>query len=175
MLVLASAVLAAKPAPAPSALDAAPVASALVRFSPRGWCSDAILATLAKAKVDIRVQAYNFTAPAVADALIAARKRGCRVEVIVDQKATCQKTCQLEHVFTGKCVGWVDGKHPIAHNKVMVIDSRWVITGSYNFSTAAELANAENLLVLDSPALATAYLQNWCAHREHSTAFQPGK
>lgn len=42
----------------------------------------------------------------------------------------------------------------IAHNKVMVIDGRTVITGSFNFTKAAEESNAENLLVIDDADLA---------------------
>jgi phosphatidylserine/phosphatidylglycerophosphate/cardiolipin synthase-like enzyme len=49
----------------------------------------------------------------------------------------------------------------IAHNKVMVIDSRTVITGSFNFTKAAEESNAENLLVIDDAELAKKYTQNW--------------
>jgi phosphatidylserine/phosphatidylglycerophosphate/cardiolipin synthase-like enzyme len=44
------------------------------------------------------------------------------------------------------------------HNKVMIIDDKVVITGSYNFSEHAE-ANDENLLIFESAALAGAYNQ----------------
>jgi phosphatidylserine/phosphatidylglycerophosphate/cardiolipin synthase-like enzyme len=48
--------------------------------------------------------------------------------------------------------------HPndFMHNKVMIIDDKVVITGSYNFSENAE-ANDENLLIFESAALAGAY------------------
>lgn len=49
------------------------------------------------------------------------------------------------------------GVHDFMHNKVLVIDDT-VITGSYNFSRSAEL-NAENILLIDSPALAAQYVQ----------------
>jgi phosphatidylserine/phosphatidylglycerophosphate/cardiolipin synthase-like enzyme len=42
------------------------------------------------------------------------------------------------------------------HNKVMIIDDRFVITGSYNFSENAE-SNDENMLILESSAAAAAY------------------
>jgi phosphatidylserine/phosphatidylglycerophosphate/cardiolipin synthase-like enzyme len=42
------------------------------------------------------------------------------------------------------------------HNKVMIIDDRIVITGSYNFSEAAE-SNDENILILRSTEAAAAY------------------
>ena len=56
---------------------------------------------------------------------------------------------------------WVDTKVAIAHNKVMVIDATMVITGSFNFTAAAQSHNAENLLVLDDPEMATPYKANW--------------
>jgi phosphatidylserine/phosphatidylglycerophosphate/cardiolipin synthase-like enzyme len=41
------------------------------------------------------------------------------------------------------------------HNKILVIDDT-VITGSYNFSRSAQF-NAENILFIESPALAEKY------------------
>lgn len=63
---------------------------------------------------------------------------------------------------------WIDAAHTIAHNKVMTIDGETVITGSFNFTKAAEEKNAENLLILDSPDLAEIYRKNWEAHLQHS-------
>jgi phosphatidylserine/phosphatidylglycerophosphate/cardiolipin synthase-like enzyme len=60
-----------------------------------------------------------------------------------------------------------DARHPIVHNKVIVIDDDVVITGSYNFTKHAQ-HNAENLLVLRSVELARKYVENWTAHRAHS-------
>ena len=47
------------------------------------------------------------------------------------------------------------GRHDFMHDKVLVVDDT-VITGSYNFSRSAEL-NAENILLIESSALADAY------------------
>jgi phosphatidylserine/phosphatidylglycerophosphate/cardiolipin synthase-like enzyme len=47
------------------------------------------------------------------------------------------------------------GRHDFMHNKILVIDDT-VITGSYNFSRSAEF-NAENILFIESPALAERY------------------
>jgi phosphatidylserine/phosphatidylglycerophosphate/cardiolipin synthase-like enzyme len=54
----------------------------------------------------------------------------------------------------------------------MVIDDQTIITGSFNFTTAAEEHNAENLLVIRSPELATKYTANWKAHLEHSEKYE---
>jgi phosphatidylserine/phosphatidylglycerophosphate/cardiolipin synthase-like enzyme len=45
--------------------------------------------------------------------------------------------------------------HDFMHNKLLVVDDT-VITGSYNFSRNAQ-ANAENILLIESPALAAVY------------------
>jgi phosphatidylserine/phosphatidylglycerophosphate/cardiolipin synthase-like enzyme len=67
---------------------------------------------------------------------------------------------------------WVDGAHSIAHNKVMVIDGETVVTGSFNFTKAAEEHNAENLLVIhQTPELARLYADNWEVHRGHSVKY----
>jgi phosphatidylserine/phosphatidylglycerophosphate/cardiolipin synthase-like enzyme len=47
------------------------------------------------------------------------------------------------------------GRHDFMHNKVLVVDDT-VITGSYNFSRSAQF-NAENILFIESPALAETY------------------
>jgi phosphatidylserine/phosphatidylglycerophosphate/cardiolipin synthase-like enzyme len=44
------------------------------------------------------------------------------------------------------------------HNKLMILDDKTVITGSYNFSEHAEV-NDENMLIIQSPAVAKAYNQ----------------
>jgi phosphatidylserine/phosphatidylglycerophosphate/cardiolipin synthase-like enzyme len=53
----------------------------------------------------------------------------------------------------------------------MVIDKETVITGSFNFTKAAETKNAENLLILKSKELASHYLKNWTKHKNHSDSY----
>ena len=54
----------------------------------------------------------------------------------------------------------IDAERAIAHNKIIVIDGALVITGSFNFTKAAQQKNAENLLLLRDAALAAQYAQN---------------
>ena len=65
----------------------------------------------------------------------------------------------------------IDAQHSIAHNKVMIIDGETVITGSFNFTKAAEKSNAENLLVIRDVKLASLYTRNWQEHAQHSEAY----
>jgi phosphatidylserine/phosphatidylglycerophosphate/cardiolipin synthase-like enzyme len=66
---------------------------------------------------------------------------------------------------------FIDSKHPIAHNKIMIIDKKIIITGSFNFTKAAE-KNAENILIINSEEIANIYLENWMKHKEHSNIYK---
>jgi phosphatidylserine/phosphatidylglycerophosphate/cardiolipin synthase-like enzyme len=46
-----------------------------------------------------------------------------------------------------------------------------VITGSFNFTAAAQAKNAENLLVIRDAALAALYRANWVSRRAVSAAY----
>jgi phosphatidylserine/phosphatidylglycerophosphate/cardiolipin synthase-like enzyme len=65
----------------------------------------------------------------------------------------------------------INANHAISHNKVMIIDGEILITGSFNFTKAAQTQNAENLLIIRDPALAAQYTQNWETHRPHSQPY----
>ncbi len=65
---------------------------------------------------------------------------------------------------------FIDADHAIAHNKVMIIDNGLVITGSFNFTKAAEERNAENLLPTSNARLGALYAEDWRRHEKHSEA-----
>jgi len=56
----------------------------------------------------------------------------------------------------------------LGHRALAIIDGETVITGSFNFTTAAEQKHAENLLVIHDTVLAARYTENWRAHAAHS-------
>jgi len=121
-----------------------------------------------QAKANIRVQAYSFTSAPIAKALLNAKKRGVDVQVILDKSQKTQRYSSATFFKNVDIPVFIDSRHAIAHDKVMIIDSEKVITGSFNFTKAAEERNAENVLVIQSPELADKYRGNWETHKEHS-------
>jgi phospholipase D len=61
----------------------------------------------------------------------------------------------------------------IAHNKLIIIDGKTVIGGSYNFTISAEGRNAENVTFIDSQDVAKLYLSNWEARKAVSRIYIP--
>jgi len=142
-----------------------------VAFSPSGGATQLVVDTLAHAQQTILVQAYSFTSAPIAQALVEAEKRGVKVEVILDKSQRTEHYSEADFLAHAGIPVTIDTAHAIAHNKVMVIDDATVITGSFNFTKAAEEHNAENLLVLHDKVLATEYTANWRRHRAHSEPY----
>ena len=142
-----------------------------VYVSPRGGCTEAIVKNLNQAEKSVLVQAYSFTSQPIAEALVDAHKRGVKVKVLLDKSQRRGRGSKLDLLVDAGIPVGIDNKHSIAHNKVMIIDGVTVLTGSFNFTTAAEDKNAENLLVLHDKALAKKYRANWNAHSKHSASY----
>ena len=143
-----------------------------VHLSPNGGCTEAIIREIDGARADIYVQAYSFTSAPIAKALLSASKRGVKVEAILDKSQRTAKYSSASFLANVHIATFIDDKHAIAHNKIIIIDGVTVITGSFNFTKAAEERNAENLLTIRSKDLAKLYMDNWMKHREHSELYQ---
>jgi len=140
--------------------------------SAHGGTTQAIIKEINEAKSEILVQAYSFTSSPIAKALVDANKRGVKVEGILDKSQRKAQYTSASFLANMRVPTFIDDKHAIAHNKIMIIDKTTVITGSFNFTKAAENNNAENLLIIKSKELANLYIDNWMKHREHSEPYQ---
>jgi phosphatidylserine/phosphatidylglycerophosphate/cardiolipin synthase-like enzyme len=94
----------------------------------------------------------------MARALVDAKRRDVTVSVILDQSQQSERDNQVSFLRNAD-IRILVYPHAIDHNKVMVIDGETVITGSFNFTAAAEERNAENLLIIDDKTLAKRYTE----------------
>lgn len=133
-----------------------------VAFSPKGGGAEMIIKAIGQAKKTIKVQAYSFTNADIAKSLLDASKRGIEVRVVLDKSQETEKYTSATFLVNSGIPVRIDDDFAIAHNKVMILDDEAVITGSFNFTKAAEERNAENVLVIrGNRELAKLYLQNW--------------
>ena len=145
-----------------------------VLFTPEDNATGDIVQAIEHAQKQVLVQAFSFTSREIAQALVGAKHRGVDVQLITDaEQMRRMERSKVPTVAAGGVPVFVDSQHDSAHNKVMVIDagsaSPVVITGSFNFTHAAQFKNAENLLIFrGNLELTAAYLDNWRRHREHS-------
>jgi phosphatidylserine/phosphatidylglycerophosphate/cardiolipin synthase-like enzyme len=148
-----------------------PPSSLESHFSPKGGCTEAIVREIQHARHEILVLAYSFTSKAIAQALVDAKLRGVHVDIVLDHSNEHEVYTDMHFFLEQGLTPTIDPHHAIAHNKVMVIDNRTLLTGSFNFTQHAENDNAENLLVIKGhPELVRAYKENFQTHKAHARA-----
>jgi phosphatidylserine/phosphatidylglycerophosphate/cardiolipin synthase-like enzyme len=145
-----------------------PPASVHVHFSPKGGCGERVVEAIDMARQQVLVMAYSFTYDPIVKALMDAHARGVDVELIFDKSNETELRSDMPRCVEKGMKVLVDAEHAIAHNKVMIIDQKVVVTGSFNFTRQAEDANAENLLIIKhNKELAQKFLQYYENHKVH--------
>lgn len=141
-----------------------------VWFSPNGGCQAELISMITSAKTSIFVATYSFTSKTVVQALINAKNNGRTVGVILDRihayPSPSPTALALAPVLGNQLL--IDLKHVIMHDKFTIIDQKYVLTGSYNYTEQAEHQNAENLVKLVTPSIVAAFKANWDLHASHS-------
>jgi phosphatidylserine/phosphatidylglycerophosphate/cardiolipin synthase-like enzyme len=171
-LLLAAAWLAIAPV---HARQVAPSAQVEAAFTPGDDISALIARRVAGARESVQVQAYLFTDRRLAMALLAAMRRGVEVQVVGD--AAQREAGGLPWLGMLARAGarvWLDAGHAAAHNKIVIVDgaspAATVITGSYNFTQAAQSKNAENAVVIRANrAVTDRFVRNFEQHRAESS------
>ena len=154
-------------------------------------CAAVVVGEIDRATTSVLVLAYSFTHDGIAAALVRAKGRGLDVRVILDKSNVCAgaegpddeeaQACRrkgsriAETLAKGGVAVRIDRRHAIAHSKVMIIDDRRVLTGSFNWTVAAATKNSENLVVLDGADVASLYAAEWAEHWSHSEPYGQGK
>lgn len=142
-------------------------------FVPDGpGCERLLVDAINGTKQSLLIQAYSFTSPPIAEAVVNAHKRGVDVRVIVDKSQVSEKYTSATFLKHAGVPVVVDTKPAIAHNKVMVFDQQAVFTGSFNFTRSAQDRNAKNgMIIRGDMALVNAYTDNWATRFKQSSAY----
>lgn len=160
-------------------LCAAPVAAEMVVqacFSPAGRCSSLIVREIQQVKKELLVAVYAFTSDELAAAIVQAKKRGVSVQVVIDREFDAGnerskgKFLEAQKISVRR-IAAIKSNPPekeagLMHQKFAVLDRNTLLTGSYNWTHAADRLNDENLLFFrDAGPLAEEYrrifLQLW--------------
>jgi phosphatidylserine/phosphatidylglycerophosphate/cardiolipin synthase-like enzyme len=140
-----------------------------VYFSPDDGVLSHILTVVSHAQHSVYFMAYSFTSDELAEALLGLAAVGVEVRGVFEtDQYRANIGTEYDRLLQSGLPVRLDGNPSHMHHKVLIIDERIVITGSYNFTANAEQRNDENLLVIEDPALAQLYLAEF--HRVFSLA-----
>lgn len=126
-----------------------------IHFSPDDRFRETrLLPLLKQATQSVHMMAFAFTSEAIATELLQLKAKGVEIKIVVDKGQSGQSSSQYDDLLAQHVDIVQDGHAHKLHHKVIIIDQRYVVTGSYNFSQNAEKRNDENSLVIDNPILA---------------------
>jgi len=89
--------------------------------------------------------------------LIAAKKRGVDVRIIIDALNASVEHSKHKELRNGGILVKTENYAGKMHSKSMIIDDKYTVVGSMNFSYSGENKNDENLLVIQNPQMTKAY------------------
>ena len=110
--------------------------------------------------------AFSFTNDLIGKAMIARAKAGVSVAGVFEKTGSETQYSEFGPMRKAKLDVLQDGNPYVMHHKVIIIDGRTVIFGSFNFTNNADKDNDENLLIIDDPVLARAFEAEFLRVRE---------
>ena len=135
---------------------------------------EAIIPLVSTAKSNIRFLAFSFTDYPLAAAMIDRAQHGVDVAGVFEKVGSTTQSAELRTLYCAHVPARQDGNGSFMHNKVIIVDQRYVITGSLNFSTNAETSNDENVIIIDNPDIAKLYMQDFDRVWNQATDPEPG-
>ncbi|MCC6298902.1 MAG: phospholipase [Anaerolineales bacterium] len=134
----------------------------------------AIIPLVNAAQFEIRFLAFSFTDYPLASAMIQRFQNGVSVAGVYERVGSDTDAAEFDTLHCAGVSVRRDENPSFMHNKVIIVDQRYVVTGSLNYSTNAEESNDENVLMLDNPEIARLYLQEFDRIWSRSSDPQPG-
>lgn len=132
-----------------------------VHFAPEDRVLERLLQLLHSAEHSVHFLAFTFTSDALADAMLHLAEEGIEVAGVLEAAGADGLGSEFERLHRAGLDLRLDGNPNNMHHKVLLIDGRIVVTGSYNFSRSAEERNDENVLIVFDSQLAAAYEQEF--------------
>jgi phosphatidylserine/phosphatidylglycerophosphate/cardiolipin synthase-like enzyme len=132
-----------------------------VCFSRVEQCDSLLINLISQARKSIYVAIYSFTRDGLARALIDAKNRGVEVKIIIEEENAYGQGSDYRMLKEAGVDIRLDGNPALMHHKFMVVDGEIIVTGSYNWSTAAEDRNDENFVVIRDRSVAERFMQEF--------------
>lgn len=132
-----------------------------VFFSPHGNCQLEIQEELEQATKTIDLTMYTFTSKDLAETLVKAKMKGCKIRVFLDDGMKTAKYSQANKLEDAGILVKFDNHAGLMHNKFVVIDGKTAITGSYNWTSRAENQNDENIVIMHNTEIAQVFAERF--------------
>jgi len=127
-------------------------------------CEKLLVREINRAEKEIVVAIYNITRKGINAALVHAAKRGVKVRLKYDEnshhesKGMAGAIKYLQNNGIDCTPVKMSKESGLMHDKFTVIDGKRVLTGSFNYTSAASTLNYENIVLIESEDVAKNFL-----------------
>ncbi len=128
-----------------------------VYFSPGEDCKNAIINLLNNATSNIDICVFTISDNDISDKIIECHKRGINVRVITDDDKTTDRGSDINTIKQAGIKVEIDCTPHHMHHKFAVVDNKFAITGSYNWTRSAHAYNFENILVTNNKSVVSQF------------------
>ena len=133
-----------------------------VYFSPDDGTMERVIDLVEEAQQSVIFMAFSFTDDDLAAAIIEKAGSGLNVTGVLEKsQALSNKGGEYENLLKNGIAVRLDGNPASMHHKVIIIDDKVVVTGSYNFSNSAKTRNDENTLIIHNPGIAAQFMEEF--------------
>ncbi len=132
-----------------------------VLFASEDGVIERIIPYVDGAQSSVRFLAFSFTDYPLAKSMIDRAAAGVDVAGVFEKVGSETQYAELSTLYCAGVPVRQDGNPSFLHHKLIIVDNRYVITGSLNFSTNAEESNDENVIIVDNPDIAALYTQEF--------------
>lgn len=116
-----------------------------------------IIPLINNAKNYVYIPTFVLTHDKLAKALINAKQRNVDIKIIIDATNTYASRSKVNLLRSSNIPIKVENYAGKLHSKSIIIDDKYIITGSMNFSNSGENKNDENCLIIESERFAKYY------------------
>ena len=126
-------------------------------FSPYDNTSIFIIKKINNANKYIYIPAFVITHNGITDAIINAYKRGVDVKIILDATSINSRNLKFNILKANKIPIKIENFAGKLHSKTIIIDDKFTIMGSMNFSQSGDSKNDENVLIIENSNISSNY------------------
>lgn len=130
--------------------------------------TEKIVSLIDRAIKSVHVMMFAFTSRDIAMALVRARNRGLDVRVIMEGFQASNRWSVYSFLKDNEVPVILDKNPGVFHHKVMIVDGKYTLTGSFNYTNSAQRYNDENFLIITDPSISKTferkfeyYWQSW--------------
>ena len=110
------------------------------------------------AKSSIKICVFNITCDFISTQIKQAHQRGVKVQIISDDAQSKSQGSDIDEFIKEGIPVRTDKQPTHMHHKFCIIDDKYLVNGSFNWTVSAVTGNAENVVITSKPTVVRPFI-----------------